>query len=479
MGTIYPRGRKLYVGYRDTEGSWQYAATGLNVGQEKAAKKVLEKIESRVAAGVGHGERDLGPVTVRRFGEAWTARRKKLGMRSVSSEEGRLKNHVYARIGDMPIEEVRPRHLVRLVEELRSGGKLAPRTVHHVYGTLHTLFRDAQLEELIDSNPCVLGPSQLGGKEDKDPEWRATALYTRDELECFVSSPLIPWDRQIMYGLEGLAAMRHGEAAGLRWRNYDGTARPLGQLVIARSYANSSTKSGRPRLMPVHSTLAAMLAEWKLKGWAEMMGRAPKPDDLIIPSREGNMRSRHHSRNKLLDDLKRLGIRARRGHDLRRTFITLARVDGARADLLQMVTHNPSKNIIDIYTSMPWPSLCAEVAKLNVQRRQGELIAFPRAVNAAGDEPQMGMFDAEGRPQPGLTGPEAGEPLTTVLTSVQNTTKPDPQKLWDVRPLLKKVLVEAPGIEPGSENIAQHASTYVAGNLYRPGSRLPAGSPRG
>jgi hypothetical protein len=39
--------------------------------------------------------------------------------------------------------------------------------------------------------------------------------------------------------------------------------------------------------------------------------------------------------------------------------------------------------------------------------------------------------------------------------------------------------VEAPGIEPGSENIAQHASTYVAGNLYRPGLRLPAGSPRG
>jgi len=182
--------------------------------------------------------------------------------------------------------------------------------------------------------------------------------------------------------------------------------------------------------MPVHSTLAAMLAEWKLQGWAEMMGRAPKPDDLIIPSRMGEMRSRHHSRNKLLDDLKRLGMRPRRGHDLRRTFITLARVDGARADLLQMVTHNPSKTILNIYTSMPWPSLCAEVAKLSVQRRKGDLVMLPVAANGDTTEP-----DSE---------PPA---LTTVGTTVQNTRKKDPKKLWDVRPLLKRVLVEAPGIE--------------------------------
>jgi hypothetical protein len=29
-------------------------------------------------------------------------------------------------------------------------------------------------------------------------------------------------------------------------------AKPLGQLVIARSYSNQSTKTGRPRLMPAH-----------------------------------------------------------------------------------------------------------------------------------------------------------------------------------------------------------------------------------
>lgn len=182
--------------------------------------------------------------------------------------------------------------------------------------------------------------------------------------------------------------------------------------------------------VPVHPTLAAMLAEWKLKGWHEMMGRHPGPDDLIIPSREQELRSRHHSRNKLLDDLKRLGLRPRRGHDLRRTMITLARVDGARADILEMMTHGQRGDIINIYTSMPWPSPCAELAKLKIERRVGQVIVLPLAVNA---------------PPKKAEEPRA---LTTVLTTVGRAKRPDPAKLWDLRPILKRKLVKAPGIEP-------------------------------
>jgi hypothetical protein len=72
-------------------------------------------------------------------------------------------------------------------------------------------------------------------------------------------------------------------------------------------------------------------------------------------------------------------------------------------------------------------------------RETGELVDLPRAVNAEA-EAQAPMFDA-----PALQ--NTSQALTSVRTSVQNTTRPDPQKLWDVRPLLKKASVEAPGIE--------------------------------
>lgn len=51
-------------------------------------------------------------------------------------------------------------------------------------------------------------------------------------------------------------------------------------------------------------------------------------------------------------------MRARRGHDLRRTFISLAREDGAHRDLLEPITHGPRGNIVDIYTTFTW-SPCA------------------------------------------------------------------------------------------------------------------------
>lgn len=47
--------------------------------------------------------------------------------------------------------------------------------------------------------------------------------------------------------------------------------------------------------------------------------------------------------------------------------MTLCRVDGARADLLKVVTHGAAAgDIVGMYTSFPWPALCAEVGKLRV-----------------------------------------------------------------------------------------------------------------
>ena len=152
-------------------------------------------------------------------------------------------------------------------------------------------------------------------------------------------------------------------------------------MTVATSYDNGLTKTGRTRFMPLHPTLAALLAEWKLSGWAATFGRVPQPDDLVVPlpkdppkkqarknPRAGGMRNKNYSFKRLPTDLAMLGLRHRRGHDLRRTMISLARMDGARADLLQVCTHNPGRGhgTIDLYTSYDWSSLCAEVAKLSI-----------------------------------------------------------------------------------------------------------------
>jgi hypothetical protein len=81
------------------------------------------------------------------------------------------------------------------------------------------------------------------------------------------------------------------------------------------------------------------------------------------------MRDKNYSRKRLIEDFAALGLRHRRGHDLRRTMISLARSDGARKDLLEVCTHTPGrgKTAIDVYTTFEWKALCEEVRKLKIE----------------------------------------------------------------------------------------------------------------
>jgi hypothetical protein len=76
-------------------------------------------------------------------------------------------------------------------------------------------------------------------------------------------------------------------------------------------------------------------------------------------------------------DLELLGMRRRRQHDTRRTFISLAIADGARKDLLRWVTHGPEGDQMDDYTTPPWEALCREVSCLRIRLPEGEGRVLP------------------------------------------------------------------------------------------------------
>lgn len=53
------------------------------------------------------------------------------------------------------------------------------------------------------------------------------------------------------------------------------------RAALGHFWQASRTGSSKP--IPVHPTLAAMLAESRLSSWSAMMGRQPEPDDLLLP----------------------------------------------------------------------------------------------------------------------------------------------------------------------------------------------------
>jgi len=368
MGTVYTRGSKLWIGFMNSQGKQVCRSTGLAVGKERQAEALLAEIERLVATGQDY-ETPLGPCTVQGYGEAWIKMRQG-NVRTVDDEATRLRRHVFPHLspplGKMNLEDVRPRHMRDLVLQLRREGNLSPRSIRNVWGVCVTMFGDAVVDELISANPCRLKKGILPPNEDKDPEWRATAVYSRDELRALVTDDRIVPDRRMVYALKGLTGMRHGEMAALRWQHYDPTTEPLGRLLVANTYRRRGTKSRVTRRVPVHPTLARLLDAWREFGWQDLYGRAPAADDLIVPTRNQSMRDPSTAQVQLLEDIDRLGLRRRRGHDLRRTFLSLAQIDGARREVLKLVTHGQKGDILDGYTTFPWATMCAEVAKLKL-----------------------------------------------------------------------------------------------------------------
>jgi len=365
----YLRKEIWWVGYVDLGGTSKQKTTGCRVHEEAKAEKLRLHIKRQLLARVEIVGEKGGPLTVRAWARSWIEGRRLKGIVTAGDYEARLKKYILPVIGDLRIEEVTPEHIASVVASAATR-KIAPRTVRHIYFTMHAMFRKA-VPRLLAVNPCAIDSDDLPAKIDKNPEWRATAVFCKDEVVTILTAPKIPEDRRTCYALLFLAGLRFGEAAALRWRHYDATLRPLGRLVVAHSYNTKrkhekSVKTDNPRWVPVHPALAERLADWRAGGWTELIGRAPGPDDLIMPSRLGRNRSNNHMLRRFHKDLARVGLRPRRQHDARRTFISLALADGARKDVLRWVTHGPEGDIVDLYTTLPWHALCEEVARLKI-----------------------------------------------------------------------------------------------------------------
>lgn len=386
----------LFLKVKDRSGQWVERSTQLTdtPRNRQLAEKRLAEVRNALQSGDGPplagNER-----SVRAWARKWIDARRDQGLADCENDEARLEIHVFPLIGALALEDVRPRHLDQLVRELRAKDR-APRTLRNVYYLVRAMFRDAEIAELIPlgQNPCILTKRQLGKLRDKKPGWRHTAVFTRSELEALISDERLPQDHRVWNGLLGLGMLRTGEAAGLRLRHLSFDEKPLGRMLVMTSYDDGDTKTETERWMPIHPTLRAVLAEWLLSGWHRVFGRRPEPDDLVCPvtpedrkgrsKPTGTMRDRHYAWKRFQGDLKVLGFRRRRAHDLRRTGISLARGDGALEGILRWGTHAPGRDVMSLYTSVEWEKLCLEVAKLKIERVRGSVLPL----RAAGPSPE-------------------------------------------------------------------------------------------
>jgi integrase len=393
MGSIFARGNRLYMHYKTVDGKWKQRCTDFKVGEEKEAQTFLKELERQIEAAVELGEREEGPLTVERYGAKWIAGRRGR-TETWKDDEARLKLHVYPVVvdkdtgltfGKLKLADVRPRHVALVIDAAKTrarahgNGTLAPRTQSNIFKTMHNMFKHAvSPDEYLMSNPCVLPKELRPSQRDKDPAWRKQAKFEHDEVERLISDERIPEERRALFATLFLGGgPRIGEVIALRVSDYDRTLKPLGRLSYSRSYSHKrhvekETKTEVEKLSPVHRTLATILDAWIAEGWERLMGRPPRADDLMFPRGPLPTRKNGHHRDhkKELAWLGRycemLGLRPRRIHDARRSFISLTQDDGANGDVIRTITHPKDVDVFGSYTTFAWSRVCAEVSKLKI-----------------------------------------------------------------------------------------------------------------
>ncbi len=343
-----------------------------------------KRIKKQIEAGIHVGKLSSA-MTIGTFAKQWFRQRTN---RSAANEERLFEMHVQDRspwFCMLKLEDVRAAHVLRLIDELgrpyeRNGAtvKLSPKSIFLVFSVVRTMCRNARAHEIMFRDPCFL-PEGKDGKGKLSKKGKIRQPYTADEVRAILTCKTLDEDERIFCALAFFTGMREGEIAGRRFRDYDRNPEPLGALMVTTQYDDQPLKTAdadtdAPRVVPVHPGLAEFLDAWQTKGFEMIHCRPPTADDFIIPCRgydkigrpDTRRGGRNHSKSSAYKLFRRAlakaGVVAHSLHSTRHTFVTLARRDGARKDVVERITHNASAEIVDVYTHFEWDPLCEAVS---------------------------------------------------------------------------------------------------------------------
>jgi integrase len=427
------RGITYYVTfYFDGRKVWERAGT-----DEREARRLSRRRLREVAEGTYHPARKSERPSVRAYAEDWLERRT---CRWKDDEATYFRTYVLSRewLAGLLVEDLETRHVKQLVEELKTAWSerfqrtIAPRTVTSIYGIFRTMCRDARIDGILKTDPCVLPPGtfQRRARSKREP-------YSLEAIAKLLQCPDVHPTARVFSALALLTGMREGEVCGRRWRDWDPSSAPLGCLTVETQYDGQPLKGDRhqagevARKVPVHPELARLLHWWQREGFALAHRRAPRADDFIVPTKTGEPFGRSAAYGMFQRALAKAGVTNLTLHSTRHTFLTLCRRGGARKEVIEKVTHNASGDTVDHYTHWDWAPLCEAVLCLQLTSESSRGLPLRGLVSVATGPIEAPLLPGGGSEEPGASSGLSGDATGDVVSHASRST------------------VAPPGLEPG------------------------------
>ena len=340
------------------------------VGTDRREAEALDRQRKREVREGTYAANVRPTMTFGEWLESWLKTRRNRN----AKEDTRIVNqYLLSRewLRDLKCEEMDPKHTARLVRELKetispeTTAPISDKYISNIYGLYRTAVQDARLEKIVLNDPSLL----RRGTIHRAARRNVRKPYDADEVHAFLSCD--DDEARMLMALALLTGMREGEVCGRRWRDWDRSRAPLGCLHVASQYDDQPLKTAkRPdeqaRMVPVHPALAETLTWWWAGGFEFTYCRKPTADDFIVPrTKDGRPHTRSSAYKLFQLACSRSKVASKSLHATRHTFVSLCRNGGASGDVVEKITHNAQGEIIDQYTHHSWASLCAAVMCLD------------------------------------------------------------------------------------------------------------------
>ncbi|MBO8164664.1 MAG: site-specific integrase [Brevibacillus sp.] len=395
MASIEKRGKNSYrlvvdVGY-DAQGKRIKRTKTIRVEEKLTTKKLKEHLDLELAKfkmEIEAGEY-IKPekMTFGAFVEEWRSKyaQKELAPKTLKEYEGHIRNHILPAIGHRKLEEIKPMHLVTLLNDLSKPGarkdgrgkQLSARTIQYIYAVMQNIFTQAVGWKLIKENP-------LQGVKKPKAEKPKVQYYDADEAQEVIRAL---YKEPVMWRLLCLGAIlggfRRGELVALEWPDvlFDQDAiliRKSISLEVAGKVYEKDPKNGEERIVEMPRWYMDELRRFHLQWREEKMKVRDKWEggekEYVFHNGLGKPLFYTYPSEWWRKFIKRHGLRYIRFHDLRHSSATILIEQGASLKAIQQrLGHKQHQTTADIYahvTKKVSRDLANKFDRLNPHQKQ-------------------------------------------------------------------------------------------------------------
>jgi integrase len=251
-------------------------------GSRKDAERELAKLLNEVAHGL---PADPGRMTVEQWLRCWLeGKRPTVSAKTYETYELLVRRYLIPALGRHRLSQLHPYHVQETLSKLLEAGK-HPKTVLHVFRTLHAALADAVRQQILGRNVCdLVRPPKVPVREPR--------VLTEEELQRLLrAAEGTRFNAPIHLG--ALCGLRRGEVLALRWSDVDLEG---GVLCVRRTLeetrfglAFKEPKTNRFRAVALPPVVVEALREHRRAQAVERLRAGPswQDYDLVCPARNG------------------------------------------------------------------------------------------------------------------------------------------------------------------------------------------------